>query len=91
MLLLGGGGLFETRSNEVVEPQQGKKSVHCWICVVDTHASKDCKLHHYCLVCVNTAQPTFRCPTLKHLKETTFFTDVVMSPSAQVIAASFKK
>ena len=42
-----------------------KKSLKCWKCSVDTHATKDCPVQHYCLVCDNTEHPTTRCPTLR--------------------------
>jgi hypothetical protein len=47
--------------SDVVVPKPRK----CWKCSVDTHATKDCKAQHYCLVCDTAAHPTLRCPTLK--------------------------
>jgi hypothetical protein len=44
----------------------------CWKCAVDTHATKDCKAHHYCLVCDTSTHPTLRCPTLKLPKPQAF-------------------
>jgi hypothetical protein len=57
-----------------------KKAVKCWKCAVDTHATKDCKVQHYCLVCDNTAHPTSRCPTLR-----------LPRPSAFVAAQGFEE
>ena len=37
---------------------------------MNTHASKDCKALHYCLLCDNMAHPTQRCPTLRLPKPT---------------------
>jgi hypothetical protein len=44
---------------------KARKSGRCWKCAVNTHATKDCKVVHYCLVCDNAAHPTVRCPILK--------------------------
>jgi hypothetical protein len=44
----------------------------CWKCSVDTHATKDCKAQHYCLVCDIASHPTLRCPTLKLPKQQAF-------------------
>jgi hypothetical protein len=44
----------------------------CWKCSVDTHATKDCKAQHYCLVCDTLTHPTLRCPTLKLPKPQAF-------------------
>jgi hypothetical protein len=44
----------------------------CWKCSVDTHATKDCKAQHYCLVCDTSTHPTLRCPTLKLPKPQAF-------------------
>jgi hypothetical protein len=44
----------------------------CWKCSVDTHATKDCKAQHYCLVCDTMNHPTLRCPTLKLPKPQAF-------------------
>jgi hypothetical protein len=48
------------------------KSGKCWKCSIDTHASKDCKVQHYCLVCDTMTHPTLRCPTLKLPKPQAF-------------------
>jgi hypothetical protein len=48
------------------------KSSKCWKCSVDTHATKDCKVQHYCLVCDTMTHPTLRCPTLKLPKPQAF-------------------
>jgi hypothetical protein len=45
----------------------------CWKCAVNTHATKDCKVLHYCLVCDSGAHPTIRCPILKLPKPMSFF------------------
>jgi hypothetical protein len=50
-----------------------KKVGRCWKCAVNTHATKDCKAVHYCLVCDSGAHPTIRCPILKLLRPTSFF------------------
>jgi hypothetical protein len=42
---------------------KAKKSGCRWKCVVNTHATKDCKVVHYC-ICDNAAHPTVRCPIL---------------------------
>ena len=42
-----------------------KKATVCWKCAVNTHATKDCTVQHYCLVCNNAEHPTMRCPTLR--------------------------
>jgi hypothetical protein len=54
----------------VIQPMEepnveGKKAGKCWKCSVDTHATKDCKVQHYCLVCDTGSHPTLRCPTLR--------------------------
>jgi hypothetical protein len=49
-----------------------KKVVKCWKCAVDTHATKECKVQHFCLVCDNGAHPTVRCPTLKMPRQLSF-------------------
>jgi hypothetical protein len=54
--------------SDVVVPKPRK----CWKCSVDTHATKDCKAQHYCLVCDTAAHPTLRCPTLKLPKPQAF-------------------
>jgi hypothetical protein len=54
--------------SDVVASKPGK----CWKCAVDTHATKDCKAQHYCLVCDTAAHPTLRCPTLKLPKPQAF-------------------
>jgi hypothetical protein len=50
-----------SEATELVSTKSGK----CWKCSVDTHATKDCKVQHYCLVCDTISHPTLRCPTLK--------------------------
>jgi hypothetical protein len=50
-----------------------KKAGRCWKCAVDTHATKNCKAIHYCLVCDSGAHPTIRCPVLKLPRHTSFF------------------
>jgi hypothetical protein len=50
-----------------------KKVGRCWKCVVNTHATKDCKVIHYCLVCDSGAHPTIRCPILKLPRPSSFF------------------
>jgi hypothetical protein len=57
-----------TVGSDVVVQKSGK----CWKCSVDTHATKDCKAQHYCLVCDTGAHPTLRCPTLKLPKPQAF-------------------
>jgi hypothetical protein len=44
----------------------------CWKCSVDTHATKDCKIQHYCLECDTMSHPPLRCPTLKLPKPQAF-------------------
>jgi hypothetical protein len=51
---------------------KGKKPVKCWKCGVNSHATKDCTVHHYYLVCDKVAHPTARCPTLILLRPTMF-------------------
>jgi hypothetical protein len=43
---------------------KGKKSGKCWKCAVDSHATNDCMVQHYCLVCDNFKHPALRCPSL---------------------------
>jgi hypothetical protein len=50
-----------------------KKVGRCWKCAVNTHATKDCKVLHYCLVCDFGAHPTIPCPILKIPKPMSFF------------------
>jgi hypothetical protein len=50
-----------------------KKVGRCWKCAVNTHATKDFKVIHYCLVCDSGAHPTIRCPILKLPKPMSFF------------------
>jgi hypothetical protein len=50
-----------------------KKAGRCWKCANNTHATKDCKAIHYCLVCDSGAHPTIRCPILKLPRPTSFF------------------
>jgi hypothetical protein len=38
---------------------KGKKSGKCWKCAVNSHATKDCTVQHYCLVCDNFKHPYF--------------------------------
>jgi hypothetical protein len=52
-------------STSVVAEVAPVKSGKYWKCSVDTHATKDCKAPHYCLVCDASVHPTLRCPTLK--------------------------
>uniref|UniRef100_A0ACD5Y0U9 Uncharacterized protein n=1 Tax=Avena sativa TaxID=4498 RepID=A0ACD5Y0U9_AVESA len=47
-----------------------QKSVRCWKCAVNTHATKDCKAVHNCYICDNSAHPTLRCPVLKQPRPT---------------------
>jgi hypothetical protein len=57
----------------VEEPNvEGKKVGKCWKCSVDTHATKDCKVQHYCLVCDTGSHPTLRYPTLRLPKPQAF-------------------
>jgi hypothetical protein len=55
-----------------------KKVGRCWKCVVNTHATKDCKVIHYCLVCDSGAHPTIRCPILKLSRPSSFLSVAVM-------------
>jgi hypothetical protein len=57
-----------TKSTELPLVKPGK----CWKCSVDTHATKDCKVQHYCIVCDSVGHPTCRCPTLKLPKPQAF-------------------
>jgi hypothetical protein len=50
-----------------------QKNVRCWKCAVNTHATKDCKVAHYCLVCDTDRHPTARCPILKLPKPQGYF------------------
>jgi hypothetical protein len=50
-----------------------KKVGRCWKCTMNTHATKDHKVIHYCLVCDSGAHPTIRCPILKSSRPTSFF------------------
>jgi hypothetical protein len=34
---------------------KAKKGVRCWKCSLDTHASIDCKVQHYCYICEKLA------------------------------------
>jgi hypothetical protein len=54
----------------VVKP---KKVGRCWKCADNTHATKNCKVLHYCLVCDSGAHPTIRCPVLKTPKPMSSF------------------
>jgi hypothetical protein len=56
----------------VSEVPEMAKPGKCWKCSVDTHATKDCKVQHYCLVCDTINHPTLRCPTLKLPKPQAF-------------------
>jgi hypothetical protein len=56
-----------------VASRKTKKGGRCWKCAVNTHATKDCKVVHYCLVCDNAAHPTVRCPILKLPKPLGYF------------------
>jgi hypothetical protein len=49
---------------DAIQPK-GKKFGKCWKYAVDSHATKDCPVQHYCLVCDNFKHPTLRCPTLR--------------------------
>jgi hypothetical protein len=40
-------------AEQVKPPKPGK----CWNCSINTHATKDCTIQHYCLVCNNDAHP----------------------------------
>lgn len=51
---------------------KAKKGVRCWKCAVDTHAAKDCMVHHYCYICDKIAHPTLCCPILKLPKPNAF-------------------
>jgi hypothetical protein len=48
------------------------KTGKCWKSSVDMHATKDCKVQHYCLVCDTMSHPTLRYPTLKLPKPQAF-------------------
>jgi hypothetical protein len=50
-----------------------KKGVCCWKCAVNTHASKDYKVVHYCLACDSAAHPTIWCPILNLPKPMGYF------------------
>jgi hypothetical protein len=52
----------------------GKKSWKCWKCAVDSHATKDCTVQHYCLVFDYFKHPTLRCPTLRLPRPSSFVT-----------------
>jgi hypothetical protein len=56
----------------VVTDVAPSKPGKCWKCVVDTHATNDCKAQHYCLVSDTSTHPTLRCPTLKLPKPQAF-------------------
>jgi hypothetical protein len=56
---------LEGAGGVIASSTKAKKLVKCWKCAVNTHATKDCKVQHYCLVCDNTTHPTSRCPTLR--------------------------
>jgi hypothetical protein len=60
--------------SSAAEPVKPKRIGKCWKCTVDTHATKDCTVHHYCLVCNIDAHPTVRCPTLKLPRPSPFVT-----------------
>lgn len=52
----------EVGASEVVDAPKNngkaKKGAWCWKCSVDSHASKDCKVKHYCYICDKIAHPT---------------------------------
>jgi hypothetical protein len=52
---------------------KSQKVARCWKGVVNTHATKDCKVTHYCLVCDTDRHPMVRCPILKILKPQGYF------------------
>jgi hypothetical protein len=54
-------------------PPKSQKNVRCWKCAMNTHATKDCKVTHYCLVCDADRHPTVRCPILKLPKPQGYF------------------
>ena len=57
----------------VVLAQDAKKiKSRCWKCEVDTHATKDCTVPHYCYICDNSKHPLKKCPTLKLPKLSVF-------------------
>jgi hypothetical protein len=66
--------VIQDSSVQVEDTSKGKKSVRCWKCAVESHATKDCTAIHYCLVCNTGAHPTCRCPTLKLPKPLAYFT-----------------
>jgi hypothetical protein len=43
--------------SSAVEPVKPKRIGKCWKCAVDTHATKDCTVLHYYLVCNNVGHP----------------------------------
>jgi hypothetical protein len=53
---------------------KGKKSGKCWKCAVDSHATKDCTVLHYCLFCDNFKHPTLRCLSLRLPEPSAFVT-----------------
>ncbi|KAK1644768.1 hypothetical protein QYE76_062573 [Lolium multiflorum] len=44
---------------------KGKKAVWCSKCSDRSHATKDCKVKHFCYFCDKIAHPTLRCPVLR--------------------------
>jgi hypothetical protein len=55
------------------ELPKSQKVVRCWKCDVNSHATKDCKVTHYCLVCDTDRHPTVCCHILKLPKPQGYF------------------
>lgn len=75
-------------ASETLEEKEGpknksraKKGAWCWKCSVDSHASKECKVKHYCYICDKIAHPTVRCPVLKAPRPSAFVTGVCLLES----------
>jgi hypothetical protein len=60
-------------SSAVAALTRPQKAARCWKCAVNTHATKDCKVTHFCLVCDTDRHPTVRCPILKLPKPQGYF------------------
>ncbi|KAI4965533.1 hypothetical protein ZWY2020_051608 [Hordeum vulgare] len=67
----------QARGTEGEQPDPGvigqdakKPKTRRWKCEVDTHATKDCTIAHYCYICDDPQHSLKKCPTLKLPKPT---------------------
>src|ERR1043165_8839208 len=59
-------------SVQTVVPEVKKAKARCWKGEVDTHATKDCVVLHYCYICDNHKHPMKKCPTIRLPKPSVF-------------------